>query len=239
MIFALFILVAIIGIATAPAEISLNSLFLVLVLQLPYVIKYKTGIEFHLLRAYFFKVFISFSVVLAVIAIVQFFLVNLAGLHVLSNVANIIPEQIHNAGQYTYTREDAGIIKANGYFLRESSTLSIMMAFAIIMEYLALRRVWVLGVLLVGLLLSFSGSGVLVIASAVLLPTSRRSTVALLLLVVTGWFLWLGANIPGVNIWIDRLSEFQTVGTSGYSRFVAPVEMVSGGFSHGNICLLY
>jgi hypothetical protein len=34
------------------------------------------------------------------------------------------------------------------------------------------------------------------------------------------------SEIPGLTIFFDRLSEFTTPGTSGYARFVAPMDMV-------------
>ena len=38
------------------------------------------------------------------------------------------------------------------------------------------------------------------------------------------------ADIPYLDAWFDRLAEFTTPNTSGYARFVAPVDMLAHSF---------
>jgi hypothetical protein len=86
------------------------------------------------------------------------------------------------------------------------------------------------------LLCSLSGSGLLAITAGLLLPRSLARIplfVVYLVGLILALYLLYSLNIPGLDLWFDRLSEFQTPNTSAYARFVAPMEMIGHSFDNG------
>lgn len=216
-------------------DTSLTSLLLLIVLYIPFFFRFRRSLSLQSVQEYIQDVFVKVAVVISVIAFVQLIAVNVLKLSLLTNIAFVLPEQIKGAGVYQFGREEGGIVKANGFFLREASTLSIVTATALLIEYFSRARKKTLGVLLVGLLSSVSGSGIFLVLAGLLFPTSMRKVprfVGLSLLTVS--LLVTGAQISALEPWYKRVAEFQTEGTSGYARYVAPAEMVERNFSQGS-----
>jgi hypothetical protein len=217
-------------------DTSWTSLFLMVVLYVPFFFRFKRNLSLQSVQEYVQNVFVSVAVVISVIAFVQLLAVNVLKLSIFTNIAFVLPEQIKGAGAYQFGREEGGIVKGNGFFLREASTLSIVTATALLIEYFSFARKKILGLLLVGLLSSVSGSGIFLLFVGLLFPTSIRKVprfVALALLAVS--LLVIGAQISALQPWYKRFAEFQTEGTSGYARYVAPLEMVERSFSQGSV----
>jgi hypothetical protein len=118
----------------------------------------------------------------------------------------------------------ANLNKANGFFLVEPSSLSQMTTLAIIIEIDFFRlRPWRLGILGLALMLSFSGTGLIMFGLVVpwLLVARGRGSIlilaipiALLALIVTG--------IMHVDTTFSRLSEFDSDQSSAFARFLSP-----------------
>jgi hypothetical protein len=237
--FTLFIIalaLACFGTLTATSVTSWTSLLLLFVLYLPFSIRLKSRPA--AVHDYILQAFVSAGTAIAGIAVVQIILVNALKLSFLTNIYFILPEAIRGAGFYTFVREGGGIIKANGFFLRESADLSIIVALALVIEYGSRARLRTMGILVAGLLCSLSGSGLLAIAAGLLLPRSLARIplfVVYLASLVLALLLLYNLNIPGLDLWFDRLSEFQTPNTSAYARFVAPMEMITHSFDDGVI----
>lgn len=233
----LFLCTAALGCFRIPFVDSLTSwtsLLLLTALYAPYTFRLSGRPGIDAVQRFVQQTFISAATVLGLISCVQIILVN-SGISELTNIHYLLPEQIRSAGTYTYVRE-AGIIKANGFFLKESADLSVVMALAIIAEYFGRARWSVLGILTSGLICSFSGSGLLAMAAGFLLPTSISRipvTIAASTGIVLFTILLYSANLPGLEIWLDRLSEFAVPGTSSYTRFIAPFDMVERVFDQG------
>jgi hypothetical protein len=149
-----------------------------------------------------------------------------------------MPKAILGAGAYTFYREGGGIVKANGFFLRESADLSIVTGLALLIEYYTRRRLRILGIIGTGFLCSFSGTGILAVAAGILLPRSI-SRIPLFIASTLGLaavlFVLYSMELPGLSIWFGRLSEFTTPNTSAYARFVAPLVMVQQSFDNGAV----
>lgn len=220
----------------SPSSTSPTSMLLLFVVYAPFLFRLRRGYELSKVQDYIQATFVQVACALSIIAVVQLVAVNLLGLKALINVNFVLPEQIRGAGTYAFFRETGGIVKANGFFLRESSTLSIVTALAAVIEFSGRARWLVLATLASGLLASLSGSGILLILAALILPTSilRLPLVVLAVVALTGGLvLTYQLQIPGFEFWFGRLAEFQTPGTSGYARFVAPFEMVERSFERG------
>ena len=141
------------------------------------------------------------------------------------NVENFIPPSILFPG-FTYIQPlyyGANIIKPPGLFL-EVSLLSQFLAVALVIETLFFQRWGVLGILFVGMLSAFAGSGpltLLLVAPVVLFRSSAKLVlgaffaVAIAILIVQ-----LSGNMELIY---DRLEEFNTPDTSAFLRFTAPL----------------
>jgi hypothetical protein len=222
--------------ALASSTTSWTSLLLLFALYVPFSVRLESRNDLQVVQKYILNAYISAATAIGVIAIVQLILVNVFGMSALTNVYFILPEGIRGAGAYTFFREGGGVVKANGFFLRESADLSIIVGFALIIEYCTRARLGILGILTAALLSSFSGSGILALAAGLLMPRSL-TRIPLFLVYTLGVVLALyvldNLDIPGLELWFGRLSEFQTPNTSAYSRFVAPMVMVQHSFSDG------
>jgi hypothetical protein len=119
--------------------------------------------------------------------------------------------------------QGSGLIKSNGVFLTEPSTLSQIAAIAILIETTIFRRLPYILLFSLGLVLSFSGTGVVLLL--VLLPfavfrdgpTRRTVLVAIffiVLLFVTG--------LIDPSIFVLRLTEFDDTQASAFERFISP-----------------
>ncbi|WP_063678875.1 hypothetical protein [Bradyrhizobium neotropicale] len=233
-LFLVALIFACFGTYTATTSTSWTSLMLLFVLYAPFAIRLKgapEGVHEYILSAY-----VSAATVIAGIAIVQIVLVNATKSSLLTNIYFSLPEAIRGAGHYTFVREGGGIIKPNGFFLRESADLSLVVALALIIEFGSRARLRTMGILAAGLLCSLSGSGLLAITAGLLLPRSLARIplfVVYLVGLILALYLLYSLNIPGLDLWFDRLSEFQTPNTSAYARFVAPMEMIGHSFDNG------
>jgi hypothetical protein len=116
-----------------------------------------------------------------------------------------------------------GLNKANGFFLLEPSSLSQMMTIAIIIELEFFKPSWRILVLAAALLLSFSGTGLVLFMAIVPLMLLTRGRGGILLVVVPV-LIGLGAFLAGpkIALLIDRLQEFGSNQSSGFARFLSP-----------------
>ncbi|WP_284274156.1 hypothetical protein [Bradyrhizobium iriomotense] len=215
------------------SETSLSSLLLVVVAYTPFVFRLRRTADLRSIQDYILKAYVTAATVIAVIAVVQFVVVNVAKLDIFTNIYFVLPKEIRGAGTFTFLREEGGITKANGFFLREAAELSTVMALALLIEYRQGIRPTVLALLSMGLVVSFSGSGLTVLALGLLLPRSI-SRIPVFVISALGALLLLytlaNLQIPGLDRWFSRLSELNTQNTSGYARFVAPWEMIRISF---------
>jgi hypothetical protein len=220
----------------ASSSTSSSSLLLLCVLYIPFSFRLAKRPHLQPVADYIVKVIVAAASAIALVGIVQIVLVNAARLSSLTNIYFVLPDAIRGAGSYTHFREGGGIVKANGFFLRESADLSFVAAMGIVLEYRSRKRLRVLVLLAAGLLASFSGTGLMILAAGLLLPrsVSRIPTfVALsagLLLVLLALY---SLDSPFLNLWFGRLSEFGTRNTSAYARFQAPMDMLERSFDQG------
>jgi hypothetical protein len=238
---SIFLLVCAIALALfripyASSSTSWSSLLLLCVLYIPFSFRLARRPHLQPVADYIVGVTVAAASVITLVGIAQIVLVNAARLSSLTNIYFVLPEAIRGAGTYTHFREGGGIVKANGFFLRESADLSFVAAVGIILEYRSKKRLRVLILLAAGLLASFSGTGLLILAAGLLLPRSVSRIPAFvtlsagLLLVL---FALRSVDNPFLNLWFDRLSEFGTPNTSAYARFQAPLNMLERSFDKG------
>jgi hypothetical protein len=121
-----------------------------------------------------------------------------------------------------------GVYKSNGFFLVEASVFSQFMALALAIELVYFRRARHLAVFALGLVLSISGTGWMVVAAFVAGAVARLG--------LRGLGIGVGALIAGLialivlaialpeqyAYFISRVTEISSPGTSAHQRFVTP-----------------
>ncbi len=120
------------------------------------------------------------------------------------------------------------LLKSNGFFLVEPSIFSQVMALALIIEILAFQRLGYLALFMAGLLLSFSGTGWIVmfsfVAAAALGMGWRGVMISMATVILIGTLLGVAAHlVPDVADALHaRFDEISRPGTSGHLRFITP-----------------
>jgi len=115
------------------------------------------------------------------------------------------------------------LIKSNGIFLQEPSTLSQISALGILVEVTEFRRSRYLLLLGLGLLLSYSGTGVLLFLTFVpVAGLAYRKALLPALLVTVLVIVLVASEIIDASAFLSRLGEFEDTQASGFERFVSP-----------------
>ncbi len=144
--------------------------------------------------------------------------------------ANLLLEQGYNLEIPVGIGE---INKSNGLFLVEPSVFSQFMAVGLMIEMLTARRPLYFVLFTAGLLLSFSGTGWIVLASFFLFAGVRIGPQFLKVVIVSGCALGLilvaaALTAPDFAAALsDRLGEVSQPGTSGHMRFITPFWLMS------------
>jgi hypothetical protein len=120
------------------------------------------------------------------------------------------------------------LIKSNGIFLVEPSTMSQLAALAILIEVLVFRRPRYLLVLTFGLLLAYSGTGlsILLLSLPVAVLVNRRAQLPAILISLFAFGL-LATGIIHLSAFTSRVGEFEDTHASGFGRFVSPFWMAA------------
>jgi hypothetical protein len=149
----------------------------------------------------------------------------------------IVPDVFYNGQSHTiHPIEGSSLLKSNGIFLREPSDLTQITALGILIEVLEFRRPRYLLVMILGSLLAYSGAGMLTLLLFLPLASSYHSRVTLCVLLVG--VLALGLFATGIidsSVFLGRTAEFESPGSSGFSRFVGPFWMAAKFFDTGSL----
>ncbi|MGY0575839.1 hypothetical protein ACTGJ9_036370 [Bradyrhizobium sp. RDM12] len=175
-------------------------------------------------RPFAIKKFCDYATLIAVIGGVQF--VAQFAIHDdwLFASYKLIPEPIKASGVYNTVIEAAGgLKKSNGFFLREPSFMSMLCAIALLLEYFHYKRPIRLAILSGGMLVSLSGTGIIILVVGLFFPIRLNSLArAIVLGAVFTIFYVVVSEVLDLSIFTNRVAEFTTPKTSGYARFIAP-----------------
>lgn len=128
------------------------------------------------------------------------------------------------------------LLKSNGIFLAEPSTLSQITALGILIEILEFRRPRYMLVMVPGFLLAYSGTGLMTLLLLLPLAGLSHGRIALAALLVVMSALGLFAiGIIDLSVFVSRSAEFEQTGSSGFARFVAPVILAAELFDTGSL----
>jgi hypothetical protein len=128
------------------------------------------------------------------------------------------------------------LLKSNGIFLAEPSTLSQITALGILIEVMEFRRPRYMLVMVPGFLLAYSGTGLMTLLLFLPLAGLRHGRVALSALLIFMFALGLFATgIIDLSVFVSRSTEFEDTRTSGFGRFVSPVLQAAELFDTGSV----
>jgi hypothetical protein len=211
--------------ATGGPALSVASLLLLLAIYAPYVLSLRPGLEDSTAPA---RQFLSFAVVVALAGILQFGLQFVIHAGWLFDYTPLIPKVLRGTTGFNTVYSIGRFIKSNGFFLREPSGFSFMMALAFILEWSLERRGWRLACFGTGLLLSYAGTGFLALGIALLVPFDRRALFRLLAAACFAAFVvFVLGEALNLSFIVDRVHEIGSPRSSGYQRYIAPMHLVS------------
>jgi hypothetical protein len=202
-----------------PDSFSITSFLLLVAVHLPYVFTVPHSDDSDRI----IKFFLGIVTVFALCGIAQYSLQFVVNARFLFPIENFVPDTFivqhfnHQAAMEYGSQE----YRANGVFLLEPSFFSQILAVAIVAELCTLGRVSRLALFGLALVVSYSGTGIMVLAICLPLCIVARHRWGLLLL----GLLALAVLIPlqvylHADRLVSRIAEFSSIQSSGYSRFV-------------------
>ena len=218
---------------------SLNSMLLLVTLFVAYV--------FYLPRqddptASALRFFLGFATLLALAGIAQYGVQLTVGLRYAFPIENFVPEAFLIGGFNMQAPIGYGesAYRVNGIFLAEPSFFSQFMAVAIIAELLTSSRLLRVALYGLALLLSYSGTGLilLVICGPLILITRRHWGLLWLIIGALVLAVALGSYID-LDKLTGRIGEFGAVRSSAHARFIAGFDVLTRFLWHDPLTALF
>ena len=207
--------------AVSDQPFSKLSLLMLLALYAPFVL------IMPLSHGAYRRLLLAYQTIAAVIAgcgLVQFAVQFIAGPAWMFPFDRLLPAALFVPDFNLVIEMGNGITKSTGLWLLEPSVLSQLMAIAILIELLWFCRPTMLALFSTGLILAFSGTGLLLLAAllpAVLIARGLlRWLIVPVLAVISA--VWLLADTFPVSFFVGRLGEFGNTQSSGSMRFLGP-----------------
>ncbi|NYZ16653.1 hypothetical protein HL658_29255 [Azospirillum sp. RWY-5-1] len=221
---ALFAVVAAAAAVSAmvnPSTASATSYLLFVALYVPFVFVTTTDRAFFLATL---RTFQTLVFVCAVLGVIQFLAQFVVQSELLFTFKGLLPDAIlmpgfNTAVPLTY---GAALMKSNGFLLLEPSIFSQLLALALLVEILFFGRVLRLALFGLALPLSYSGTGILLLAVFLPLVVLHRRAVGLMIAGAVGVVVLIPfAGALHLDVILQRAGELQSTQTSGFARFVS------------------
>jgi hypothetical protein len=200
---------------------SLSSLALMAALGLAYVFTMRSGEADAAGALRFFR---DLSAFIALLGIVQFIVQFAGGLSIAFPIESYVPAAFRTQAfnNVTPLHWGSSIYKANGVVMLEPSVFSQLCALGLIAELSGAARRVRLALFVGALVVSYSGTGLLILAVSLPLfvVMHRRWDLLLHGLLLIGIVALLSEPLNIATL-IDRTAEFSSRGSSGFARFVA------------------
>jgi hypothetical protein len=204
---------------------SVSSLLLLLIMYLPFVFVVRG--ESAPGARWVLRHFLDLALFCALAGILQFGAQFVLKADWLFDFSAYVPASLHGPSGFNTVIPVGSLFKSNGFFFREPSGFSFLMALALICEW-ALDRRWArLGCYALALLLTYSGTGLLALLIAALFPFGRKTLLRLGALGLAGaaTLLILGDAL-NLSFTLERVQEFGSERSSAYIRYVAPMRVI-------------
>ena len=213
----------------ALGDSSPSSFALLAVMYLPFIFMLRPGAAGHVDTEWILRAFANVGLFCALAGIVQFAAQFVIRADWLFDFTPYLPPVLRSSGGYnTVIPAGGGLFKSNGFFFKEPSLFSLAMAFALLVEIAHLRRIARMVVLVLALMLTYSGSGLLVLAVGLLFPLRLRNFLRLGAVALVGGIavllLW---DVLNLDFTLKRLEEFGQPRSSAHMRYVAPTQLIT------------
>lgn len=222
-LFAMVAAAAAVSAAVNPSTASATSYLLFVALYVPFVFVTTTDRAFFLATL---RTFQNLVFVCAVLGVVQFLAQFVIHAEVLFTFKGLLPDAIlmpgfNTAVPLTY---GAALMKSNGFLLLEPSIFSQLLALALLVEILFFGRLLRLALFGLALPLSYSGTGILLLAVFLPLVVLHRRAVGLMIAGAVGVVVLIPfSGALQLDIILQRAGELQSTQTSGFARFVSAI----------------
>jgi uncharacterized membrane protein YagU involved in acid resistance len=204
-------------------EFSLPSLLLFFVIHLPYVFRLRRPkISSEQVLAYFQQL----GLIVGICGLVQYGAQFVLGPTLAFPIENFVPEFLLTSKFNMQATLEYGseIMRTNGVFMIEPSMFSQLTAVCILLELTSRRRLWYLAIMGVSILVSYSGTGLMLLAVCLLIDSIAKRRWGLLLGgLLAGAMVLALATFQSDGIFgqiLKRSGEFSSGGSSGSMRFV-------------------
>jgi hypothetical protein len=233
--YCIFILLTFFSYLSSGTATSLTSLALVASIYFPFCFKWKIQENLHYNWLWVANTFINICVFVGICGLLQYIGQFFIHDQWLVDFSQNIPDSIRASQGYHTSIPVGSVYKSNGFFLLEPSAFSQLMAIALLCEWTLFRRKGRMSLLALGLLVSYSGTGIFTLVLGAMFPLGLRTVVRALGLAALGVlvFFVLGDSL-NLSFTLDRVGEFNTPGTSASDRFVAPIELLQEQIGDGS-----
>lgn len=214
---------------------SLSSLILIMAMYLPFMFVLKPDPLGGNDADWVMRVFSNIALFCAVAGIAQFFAQFAMRPPWLFDFTESIPYLLRGPSGYNTVIPVGSFFKSNGFFFREPSGFSFVMAMALIVEGALYRRVPRMAAFGLALLVTYSGTGMLALFIGLLFPLGMRTVLRLGAVALVGAlvFVVLGDAL-NLSFTLGRVGEFSSEKSSAYVRYIAPLRVVTDGFGDSN-----
>jgi len=224
-LFALCACLALLSTLANDSSASGSSLLLLIVMYLPFifVLTPDSGLD----SASVTRVFSNLVFACALAGVAQFYAQYFVRAGWLFDFTPFVPAAVRGPQGFNTVIPIGSLYKSNGFFFREPSGFSFMMALGLMTECLSHRRPLRIAAFLLALLLSYSGTGLLALGIGILLPPNRKTLVrAALALGAAAALLWVFGDALNLSFTLNRATEFDSERSSGYIRYIAPLHLL-------------
>jgi len=173
------------------------------------------------------RIFLEIGFACALVGIAQFYLQFVFYRDWLFDYTGYIPTVLRGPSGFNTVIRVGAHYKSNGFFFREPSGFSFIMALALVAEHLTARRWLRLACFALALLISYSGTGLLALAIGMMVPLNRRTLTRAVLLGLAALLLYfLLDGVLNLSFTLGRVNEFGSERSSAYIRYVAPARLL-------------
>lgn len=209
---------------------SFSSFALLGAMYLPFVFVLREGSLAEDDASWIYARFLDLCAVCAAFGVAQFALQFVIHAHWLFDYSSYIPAPLRMNGIFNTVIPMGSLNKSNGFFFREPSGFSYLMALGLIAETVSSKRPWRLALMGLALLLTYSGTGILALLLASLHPFGAKTVLRLAIVALLGALVfWLLGDALNLSFTLGRVNEFSADSSqsSGYIRYVAPGRLVA------------
>ncbi len=219
--------VAIVSALANERRTSFASLMLIGVMYFPYAFVLRPGNSINSDPAWVPRVFLDVALFAAFAGIVQFFAQYAIHADWLFDFTRYVPVFLRGPTGFNTVIAVGARHKSNGFFFREPSGFSFVMALALLVEAVSFRRLLRFASYGLALLLTYSGTGILALFLGSLFPLGRKTLLRLIVLLVLGGVaIAVFGDALNLSYTLGRATEFSSERSSGYIRYIAPLRLI-------------